>query len=112
MKKICYVVTISLTIRAFFIPLLQKLAEIYDVTVICSTDNKLQYQLGDKIKYFPVDIPRGIALKETIKAIRELEAFFRREKYEMVKYSTPKAAFCDSIASKRANKKELNYLMM
>ena len=98
MKKICYVVTISLTIRAFFIPQLQKLAEIYDVTVICSTDNKLQYQLGDKIKYFPVDIPRGIALKETIKAIRELEAFFRREKFDMVQYSTPNAAFCASIA--------------
>lgn len=112
MKKICYVVTISLTIRAFFIPQLQKLAEIYDVTVICSTDNKLQYQLGDKIKYFPVDIPRGIALKETIKAIRELEAFFRREKFDMVQYSTPNAAFCASIASKSANIKVRNYHLM
>ena len=112
MKKICYVVTISLTIRAFFIPQLQKLAEIYDVTVICSTDNKLQYQLGDKIKYFPVDIPRGIALKETIKAIRELEAFFPREKFDMVQYSTPNAAFCASIASKSANIKVRNYHLM
>lgn len=112
MKKICYVVTISLTIRAFFIPQLQKLAEIYDVTVICSMDNKLQYQLGDKIKYFPVDIPRGIALKETIKAIRELEAFFRREKFDMVQYSTPNAAFCASIASKSANIKVRNYHLM
>ena len=36
MKKICYVVTIPLTIRAFFIPQLKYLADNgFDVTVVC-----------------------------------------------------------------------------
>ena len=112
MKKICYVVTIPLTIRAFFIPQLQKLSEIYDVTVICSRNEELQNLLGDKIRYIPVDIPRGIALKETIKAIHELKTIFRRESFDMVQYSTPNAAFCASLASKSINVKVRNYHLM
>ena len=51
MKKICYVATIPITIRAFFIPQLQFLAENgVDVTVICSPDETLQDELGDAVR--------------------------------------------------------------
>ena len=49
MKKICYVVTIPLTIRAFFIPQLRYLAAHgFDVTVVCSDDGRIAEELGDR----------------------------------------------------------------
>ena len=49
-NKICYVVTVPVTIRAFFIPQLKYLSKHgYDVTVICSDDKKIEAELGDLI---------------------------------------------------------------
>ncbi len=101
MKKICYVVTIPLTIRAFFIPQLKYLAENgFDVTVICGSDDVLQSELGEKIHFLPVEIPRGISFVGSIKAIRSLKEIFLKEKFDLVQYSTPNAALYASIAAK------------
>lgn len=113
MKKICYIVTISSTIRAFFVPQLQYLANNgFEVHVICSEDDGLQELLGEKIKYIPLNMPRGISFGGTIKAIRELTRIFKREKYDLVQYSTPNAAFNASIASKVAKIRIRNYHLM
>lgn len=110
MKKICYVVTVSITIKSFFIPQLKFLAENgYDVTVICSPDEKLKEMLGDKIKYIPVNMPRGLSLFGSIKAIKNLKRIFKEEKFDLVQYSTPNAAFYASIASKSTKVKIRNY---
>lgn len=113
MKKICYVVTIPLTIRAFFLPQLKYLSENgFDVTVVCSNDHTLKDELGEKIHFFPIDIPRGISFKESITAIRTLEKFFVKEKFDLIQYSTPNAAFYASIAAKKAGCKIRNYHLM
>ena len=70
MKKICYIVTIPLTVRAFFIPQLKCLTKAgFDITVICSYDKALQEELGENIKYIPIEIPRGISIVKSIQAI-------------------------------------------
>ena len=102
MKKICYVVTIPLTIRAFFIPQLKYLAENgFDVCVICDKDDALQGELGDRIRYIPVEMPRGISLIGSLRAVRTLKKIFKEEKFDLVQYSTPNAAVYASIAAKR-----------
>ena len=113
MKKICYVVTVPITIRAFFVPQLQYLAEHgFEVHVICSEDDGLQELLGEKIKYIPLNMPRGISFGGTIKAIKELTRIFKRERYDLVQYSTPNAAFNASISSKVAKIRIRNYHLM
>ncbi len=112
MKKICYVVTIPLTIRAFFIPQLQRLSQSYEVTVVCDHDPLLQQELGSSVRYVPVAIPRGISLGRTVLAIRELKKLFARERYDLVQYSTPNAAFCAAIAAKVAGINIRNYHLM
>lgn len=113
MKKICYVVTVSITIKSFFIPQLKFLAENgYDVTVICSPDEKLKEMLGDKIKYIPVNMPRGLSLFGSIKAIKNLKRIFKEEKFDLVQYSTPNAGLYASIASKKERIKVRNYHFM
>lgn len=112
-KKICYVTTLSMTIDAFFIPQLQYLAENgFEVTVVCTPDNGLQERLGKTIRYVPVLIPRGISATGTVNAIYELTRFFREERFDLIQYSTPNAAFCASIAAKRVGCKVRNYHMM
>lgn len=113
MKKICYVVTMPLTIKAFFIPQLKYLAENgFEVTVVCSNDGKVKNDLGEKIKYLPVKIPRGISYSGSLKAIQELQSIFKREQFDMIQYSTPNAALYASIAAKKVGCKVRNYHLM
>ena len=113
MIKICYVVTIPLTIEAFFIPQLQYLASNgFDVTVVCSDDSKLQEKLGKAIRFYPIDMPRGISVGGSLHAIKALTAFFKKEKFDIIQYSTPNAAFYSSIAAKKAGCNVRNYHLM
>ena len=113
MKKIFYVSTTAISIKAFFIPQLQFLSENgFDVTVICSPDNELQTLLGEGVRYVPIEIPRGVSLFGSLKAIRKLTKFFKKEKFDLVQYSTPNAAFYSAIASKRTKVKVRNYHLM
>lgn len=113
MKKLCYVVTIPTTIESFFIPQLQYLANHgYEVVVICSPSNSLQEQLGDKIQYVPIEIPRGISVGGSLKAIKALKRIFVEEQFDLIQYSTPNAAFYASIAAKAVGCKVRNYHLM
>ena len=112
-NKICYVVTIPTTIRVFFIPQLKYLAEHgYDITVVCGKDDKLQQDLGDNIRYIPIDIPRGLSLLGSLKAINALCNIIKSNRFDLVQYSTPNAALYASIASKLAGVKVRNYHLM
>lgn len=112
-RKICYVVTIPTTIRSFFMSQLQYLAKHgFDVSVICARDEKLSEDMGNGIHYIPVDIPRGISFGGSIKAVKELINIFKREKFDLIQYSTPNAALYASIASKIVGCKIRNYHLM
>ena len=113
MIKICYVATIPLTIESFFIPQLQCLAANgFDVTVVCSNDSRLQEKLGESIRFYPIDIPRGISVSGSIYALKALTHFFKREQFDLIQYSTPNAAFYSSIAAQKAHCKVRNYHLM
>lgn len=113
MKKICYITTVALSIRSFFIPQLKHLAENgYDVTVICSPDENLQQDLGETVKYIPLSIARGVSPMTLGRSIAELHKVFKREKFDIVQYSTPNAGFCASIAAKFAGVRIRNYHLM
>ena len=112
-RKICYITTIALSIRAFFVPQMKYLAENgYDVTVICSPDEKLQEDLGENIRFIPVSIARGISPKTLLGSIMKLKKIFREENFDIVQYSTPNAAFCASVAAWLAGVKIRNYHLM
>lgn len=113
MTKICYVVTVSLTIHAFFIPQLKYLADYgFDVSVICTPDETIKDALGEKITYIPLDIPRGISIFGSLKAIRELRRIFQKEQFDIIQYSTPNAALYASIAAKQSGCQVRNYHLM
>ncbi len=113
MKKICYVVTIPTTIKAFFIPQLRYLAANgFDVTVVCSPGDRLQAELGDTVRFVPMHIPRGLSPVGMLRAIVALCKFFKRERFDLIQYSTPNAALCASLAAWLAGCKKRNYHLM
>lgn len=113
MKKICFVTTVSLTVRAFVIPLVCYLAENtnWDITVVCDDDPFLQEELPVGVRYFPVSMKRGISLSGIL-ATKKLYNLFQRENFDLVQYSTPNAAFYASIASWLACVKHRKYHLM
>lgn len=113
MYKICYVVTIPLTIESFFIPQLKYLSvNGFDVTVVCSNSSTLQKKLGERIHFNPIDIPRGISVGGSMRALKSLTQFFMKEKFDLIQYSTPNAAFYSSLAARIAGCSVRNYHLM
>lgn len=113
MNKICYILTVPVTVRAFFIPQLKYLSENgFDVSVICSSDDSLQSELGEKIHFIPVDMPRGLSIFKSILVIRKLIKIFKQESFNFIQYSTPNAALYGAIAAKICRVKISNYHLM
>lgn len=103
MKKICFCTTIPLTIRAFILKTAEYLHEHtdWDISFICSYDEAFAESLPDYIHYYPVDMKRGISF-DGVKVIRQMEEIFKRERFDLVQYSTPNASLYASIAAKKA----------
>lgn len=111
-NSICYIVTIPLTIRAFFISQLNYLQKRgMKITVICQYDKKLQEELKN-VEYIPINIPRGISFFGMANALFRLIKAFKKNNYDMIQYSTPNAAFISSLAGSLAGIKIRNYHMM
>jgi len=73
----------------------------WDVTLICSPDEAFATTLPEYLHYVPVNMNRGMDLS-ALRSIRDFIKVFRREKFDMVQYSTPNAACYASIAARIA----------
>lgn len=103
MKKICFVTTVSITIKAFVMPLIHYLDQNTDweLTVICDEDPALKELLPEKVRFIPISMKRGISLGG-IGAMVKMAKLFRKEKFDLVQYSTPNASLYASMAAKLA----------
>lgn len=101
--KICMITTIASTLQNFVLETAKYLYEQlgYEVTLISNDDENFSNNLPKYLKFIPVKMERGVNLGG-IKAINELRKIFKREKFDMVQYSTPNASFYASIAGKLA----------
>ena len=109
MKKICFVTTVSITIKSFLLGYGKYLAQNgYDVTYICDEDESLNGLLSENMHYIPVKMKRGISL-DGLKVIKTLKKIFREKKFDIVQYSTPNASLYASIAAKKAKVKNRLY---
>ncbi len=112
-KKICFVTTTRISIESFFVPQIKYLAKNgFDVTVVCTPKGDMQGLLGDTVRYVPIDIPRGISFFGSFSAISKMKKFFKKERFDIVQYSTPNAAMYASIASRLTGVKIRNYHIM
>lgn len=101
--KICYVTTIPATIQSFILPLAEYLHENtdWDISFICSDDEKFERSLPEYIHFYPVHMERGISLAG-VKAMFQIKKILKQEKFDIVQYSTPNASLYTAMAAKSA----------
>ena len=103
MYKICFVTTVSLTLKSFVLELAKYLHSTneFEIHFVCDYDAEFEKMIPEYIHYHPVSMKRGISF-DGLKAIREMKRYFKQEKFDLVQYSTPNAACYASIAAKAA----------
>lgn len=99
-KKICFVVTLSGTYTAFLLELSRYLIKHhnYDVTFITDNDDSMYELTDENLHYIPVKMKRGLSLDGFLATWR-LFKIFKREKFDIVQYSTRNAGTYASVAA-------------
>lgn len=103
MKKICIVTTMWSSIDNWIKPFLNEYDKHnVDVSIACNMD--IEYEKNLKAEYpfihtYPMPFPRGINILGSVKSIRLLTKLFKKEKFDMVQYSTPNASMYSAVAS-------------
>lgn len=100
MKKICYITTVPGTLESFVVPVIKRLTQLTDweITLICDTNDDFAKSLPSGVRYIPVPMKRGISLGG-IGACWKMYQLFRKEKFDLVQYSTPNASLYASLAA-------------
>ena len=99
-KKICFVTTVSMTVDQFIRFSFEGFHnDGYDISVICDMDEVYVNTLPKYVKAFPIKMSRGINFKEVFRVIAQMYRIFKKEKFDLIQYSTPNASFYASIAS-------------
>ena len=98
-KKICFCTTLGGTIE-FVTDLSVYLAEHenYDVTWIAGDDERLHKYIGEHIHFIPLSMKRGIGIDGPW-IIWQMYRIFRREKFDIIQYSTRNAGTYAAIAA-------------
>lgn len=106
MKKICIVTTMWSSINNWIIHFLNDYNERgVDVTIVCNMDEAFEKALKTRYPFVhthPIAFPRGINAVGSLKSIKALYSFFKKEKFDLVQYSTPNASMYGAVATKLA----------
>lgn len=103
MKKICFVVASSLTLRVFMRNHILCLAEQYDVTAVANfSAEDLQSDFLPGVRLVSITIGREINLADDFRALIALLRFFRSEQFDVVHSVTPKAGLLAMTAGRLA----------
>lgn len=101
MKKIAFVVSSPMTLKAFFIPHLELLQHDFAVSVIANThDIGMLRQLGIPLDIDPAPIERSIRPLKDLIALAHLYKIFRERKFDAVYSVTPKAGLLAMLAAR------------
>lgn len=74
----------------------------YDISLVCDMDKDYVTGLPDYVHPYPIKMSRGIDPSGLVNAIKTMKRIFTENKFDIVQYSTPNAAFYASIAAKKA----------
>ncbi len=103
MIRICFVVTIYGTYRAFlknFSQYLHSTGE-YDISLICDPSGEAASDVPEYVHFYPVHMSRGIYLINSVEAVKHISRILKEQRFDIVQYSTPNAAFYTSLAAYR-----------
>ncbi len=104
-KKICFVVSTPLTVKAFLVNHIKDLSKIYDIYIVANGEDQSLSMLDSlpviEIKNIP--IPRNINLIKDINSLIELIRYNKSRQFDAVHTVTPKAGLLGITAAKLSN---------
>ncbi len=68
-------------------------------TAVSGEDPEMPAFLPNETEFIPIDLDRGISPLKDLKALLQLYRIFRKHKFDVVQYSTPKASLLGAIAA-------------
>lgn len=98
--RICMVTTVSKAFEWFVSDSARNFAaKGFDVTVVCGdTTKEFVEKHSNFSKVYDVPLERGVNPVALLKSVRALNKIFKEEKFDVIQYSTPNAAFCCTLA--------------
>ncbi len=91
-KKVCFVATLEMSVRAFLVDHMELLQDDLDLCVVCSTDDPGFLEArGIRAKVIPLSIPRSVSPVNDVKALVALFRVFREERFDIVHSIMPKS---------------------
>ena len=97
-KRICFVTTVPSTLRSFVLETAKYLYSTgeFDITFVSSYDEDFEKILPEYINYHAIPMKRGISF-DGLKVIYKMYKFFKKEKFDLIQYSTPNASLYVSM---------------
>jgi glycosyltransferase involved in cell wall biosynthesis len=95
-RRLCYVVSSEMTVKAFLMEHIRAAAARYDVTVVANASGVALH--GVPAKLISAPIARRIAPLADLRALLKLVQIFRRERFDLVHSVTPKAGLLAALA--------------
>ncbi len=108
--KICALTTISKTMDWFIVDSMRNLDKNgYDVTLICDMEQGFAERNSDFAKCIDIPMNRGASISDLIKIPIKLYKIFRKEKFDIIYYTSPNASMYASLAGLAAGIKNRVY---
>lgn len=109
-KKVLVVTTVQITVEAFLIPHIKSLEKKgYEVWIATNTNEIIPEELK-KNKWINISFSRNPFCKDSFKAIKEMRDLLRNNKFEMIQFHTPVAAFLGRYAAMKEKQKNIIYI--
>lgn len=106
MKKICAVTTIYKTMDWFVVDSMRNLSNNgYDITLLCDMNDEFIEKNSDYAKCIDFKMSRGVSAGEIIPNIVKMYKIFKKEKFDMIFYTSPNASLYASVAAALARVK-------
>jgi len=110
--KICVVTTIDLSLDKLFPDFYPSLiARGYEVVGICADGPHAEKVRGQGVRVITVPMTRRFTPVRDLRCLWRLYRIFRRERFDVIHYSTPKAALLGAIAGRAARCPGLLYTL-
>lgn len=102
-KKICFIVTVAMTVDQFIRFSFEAFRKDgFEIYVIADMDEEYISTLPEYVHPLSIKMGRGIHPRDFFKVTKEMRRIFKREKFDIVQYSTPNASCYAAIAARRA----------
>lgn len=110
--KMCVVATVDITIQNLYQGRLERLIEHgFDITVVCAPTPRADEITKRGVRLVTVPLRRAITPWTDLRCLVRLWRFFRRERFDLIEVSTPKAALLGSIAARCAGAPRVLHLL-